>query len=289
MKGRIVKGGGGFYYVKTSSGIYQTRGRGIFRKDGITPTVGDLVDMDVLEDGDGVINEICPRKNLFLRPPIANVDTIVIVFAAKHPNPNFDLIDKFLIMSEQKDVDVILCLNKCDLVSDEKIREIICRFENAYPVLAVCGASGEGIDKLAELLKGKCSALAGPSGVGKSTITNLLIPDAEMETSSVSRKAGRGRHTTRHVEIFDLPDGGMLFDTPGFTSFDLSGVRAEQLAMYYPEFETYSGDCYFDDCSHTHEPGCRVRQAVQENQIGEERYRSYVKIYQELSEEQRRR
>ena len=289
MKGRIVKGVGGFYYVKTSSGTYQTRGRGIFRKDGITPTVGDLVDMDVLEDGDGVINEICPRKNLFLRPPIANVDTIVIVFAAKHPNPNFDLIDKFLIMSEQKDVDVILCLNKCDLVSDEKIREIICRFENAYPVLAVCGASGEGIDKLAELLKGKCSALAGPSGVGKSTITNLLIPDAEMETSSVSRKAGRGRHTTRHVEIFDLPDGGMLFDTPGFTSFDLSGVRAEQLAMYYPEFETYSGDCYFDDCSHTHEPGCRVRQAVQENQIGEERYRSYVKIYQELSEEQRRR
>lgn len=287
MDGLIIRGVGGFYYVRTEEGVIQTRGRGIFRKDAVTPTVGDHVRIEILQDGDGVINEILERRNSFLRPPISNVDAIVILFAAAQPKPNFDLIDKFLIMAESKNVHPILCMNKCDLVSERKRSQIIERYASVYPLLCVSAETGEGVDALAAELAGKTTAFAGPSGVGKSTLTNLLIPDAGMDTSAVSRKTRRGRHTTRHVEIFDLPGGGMLFDTPGFTSFDLSGITADALAGFYPEFDKYLDCCRFDDCRHLKEPDCAVRQAVDEGKIHELRYASYVKIYEELKETER--
>ncbi len=288
MEGLIIRGVGGFYYVRTETGVIQTRGRGIFRKDQITPTVGDHVDIEILDDGDGVINSILPRKNLFLRPPIANIDCIIVLFAATQPRPNFELIDRFLIMAEKNEVDAILCMNKCDLVSEKKQDKLIERYRGVYPVLKVSGSSGEGVDILEQRLAGRISAFAGPSGVGKSTLTNLLIPDADMETQDISRKTRRGRHTTRHVEIFDLPHGGMLFDTPGFTSFDLQGIRAEELADYYPEIRDLTGMCRFDDCRHIKEPDCAVRQALEEGKINPLRYESYVKNYTELKQAQKR-
>lgn len=286
--GLIVKGIGGFYYVRTeTAGVIQTRGRGIFRKEEITPTVGDRVRIEILDDGDGVINHIYERKNLFHRPPVANVDCIVIMFAAQHPKPNYDLIDKFLIMTESRGVEAVLCLNKCDLVSPRKVQTMTERYAGVYPVLQVSADTGAGVEELREVLKNRTSVFAGPSGVGKSTLTNLLIPDAGMDTSAVSRKTRRGRHTTRHVEIFDLPGGGMLFDTPGFTSFDLSGVKSEELADYYPEFSAYKGECRFDDCRHLKEPDCAVRKALEDGEIHPQRYESYEKIYGELREAER--
>jgi ribosome biogenesis GTPase len=288
MKGLIVKGIGGFYYVKTESGVIQTRGRGIFKKDGTTLMVGDNVEMEMLDDGDGVINSIDKRKNVFARPPIANVDTFVIVFSVTKPKPNFDVIDKFLIMAESNDVESILCMNKCDLGSEAAQKEIAARYEESYPVIAVSGKTGKGIDRLIRAMEGKRVALAGPSGVGKSTITNLIIPDAAMETGNISQKTSRGKHTTRHVEIFQMPEGGMIYDTPGFTSFDITGVSAEELDQFYPELDRLRGDCRFDDCRHIKEPDCAVRKAVAEGSINEERYESYVKNYGELREKNRR-
>jgi ribosome biogenesis GTPase len=289
MKGLIVKGIGGFYYVKTEAGVIQTRGRGIFKKNGTTLMVGDNVDIEILADGDGVINTIEKRKNVFERPPIANVDTFVIVFSVTKPKPNFDVIDKFLIMAENNDVEAILCMNKCDLGSAAVQSEIIARYEKAYPVIAVSGKTGKGMDRLLRAIEGKRSALAGPSGVGKSTITNMIIPEAAMETGNISQKTSRGKHTTRHVEIFQLPYGGMIYDTPGFTSFDITGVSCEELDSLYPEIEALRGNCRFDDCRHLKEPDCAVRRAVEEGSLDRERYESYVRNFEELKEKNRRK
>ncbi len=199
MRGLIVKGIGGFYYVKTADGIYQAKGRGVFKKEGITLAVGDNVELEVLPDGDGVINEILPRKNQFIRPPIANVDCFIVVFAAAKPKPNFSIIDKFLIMAEAGNMDAVLCINKCDLASDEELARIRDIYEGIYPMFFVSAKTGEGIDSLDTYISGKRAAFAGPSGVGKSTITNLIVPQANMETGKISSKTSRGKHTTRHV------------------------------------------------------------------------------------------
>lgn len=289
MKGLIVKGIGGFYYVKTEEGVIQTRGRGIFKKNGTTLMVGDNVDIEILADGDGVINTIEKRKNVFERPPIANVDTFVIVFSVTKPKPNFDVIDKFLIMAENNNVEAILCMNKCDLGSVSVQSEIISRYEKSYPVIAVSGKTGKGMDRLLRSIEGKRSALAGPSGVGKSTITNMIIPEAAMETGNISQKTSRGKHTTRHVEIFQLPYGGMIYDTPGFTSFDITGVSCEDLDSLYPEIEALRGNCRFDDCRHLKEPDCAVRKAVEDGSLERARYESYVRNFEELKEKNRRK
>ena len=276
MKGLIVKGIGGFYYVKTADGIYQAKGRGIFKKEGITLAVGDNVELEVLPDGDGVINEILPRKNQFIRPPIANVDCFIVVFAAAKPKPNFSIIDKFLIMSEAGNMDAVLCINKCDLASDEELVRIQDIYEGIYPMFFVSAKTGEGIDSLDTYISGKRAAFAGPSGVGKSTITNLIVPQANMETGKISSKTSRGKHTTRHVEIFESREGGLVFDTPGFTSFDILEADEAALSDYYPEFASYKGKCRFDNCRHLKEPDCRVREAAERGEISMARYESYL-------------
>lgn len=284
MEGLIIKGIGGFYYVRTEDGVIEAKGRGIFRKDGITLAVGDNVDVDVIdyEKKQGVITSIKPRKNQFIRPPIVNVDTFIVVFAASKPKPNFALIDKFLVMAEMHNVEALICINKCDLVSEETLDEYKKIYSSVYPVYAVSGKTGQGIEELGLAISGKKAALAGPSGVGKSTLLNLFIPHARMETGSVSSKTQRGKHTTRHVEIFEADGGGLLYDTPGFTSFEIMEAEEDNLMLYYPEIEKYTGKCHYDNCRHLKEPGCAVTEAVKAGRIHASRYKSYAANLEEI-------
>ncbi len=284
MIGLIKKGIGGFYYVETEKGLIEAKGRGIFKKEGITLTVGDNVKISIIDEEkkQGVIEEILPRKNRFIRPPIANVDIFAVVFATQKPRPNFALTDKFLIMAEMKGADAIICINKCDLAAEEEIDAIKAIYEPVYRVLAVSAKAGIGIPELEKLISGKRAALAGPSGVGKSTILNAIIPHANMETGSISEKTNRGKHTTRHVEIFDAECGAKIFDTPGFTSFEILEAAEDELWKFYPEFLPYAGACKYDNCRHLREPECAIRKAVSDGKIHRKRYASYVANMEEL-------
>ncbi len=285
MKGLIVKGIGGFYYVLTeNNGIIEAKGRGIFKKDGITLCVGDEVELELLADDEtkGVIEKIYPRNNCFIRPPIANVDAFIVVFAATSPAPNYPVIDKFLVNAEKHGIEPIICINKKDLVSNEEIQKISKIYEDAYEVVAVSTVTGEGLEELEMLIKGKKAALAGPSGVGKSSILNELHPSANMETGELSKKTDRGRHTTRHVEIFQVEHGGMIYDTPGFTSFEMPDIEMSELKDYYPEFDRLRGKCKYDNCYHLREPECAVRAAVKAKEIHIMRYKAYVANMEEL-------
>lgn len=282
MEGLIMKGIGGFYYVKTADGIYQAKGRGIFKKEGITLAVGDNVDIEVLPDGDAVINRIFPRKNQFIRPPIANIDCFIVVFAAAKPKPNFSIIDKFLIMAHATGTEAVLCVNKCDIAGEDTLETIRSIYGGVYPMVFVSAKTGQGIEELSGYMREKRAAFAGPSGVGKSTITNLVIPEANMETGKVSHKTARGKHTTRHVQIFETESGGLVFDTPGFTSFDILEVDEDELPDCYPEFKPYQGQCRFDNCRHIKEPDCAVRKALEEGKISPVRYQSYLANMEEI-------
>ncbi|MGN0736232.1 MAG: ribosome small subunit-dependent GTPase A [Anaerovoracaceae bacterium] len=284
MEGLIVKGIGGFYYVDTGSEIIEAKGRGIFKKDGITLAVGDRVELEIIDEAGrkGVINSIYPRKNQFIRPPIVNVDTFVVVFAASKPKPNLVLVDKFLVMAEMHGVEAVICINKSDLVSRDELDEYRNVYDGIYPVIAVSARTGEGMDELKKAISGKTAAFAGPSGVGKSTITNALVPHANMETGSISEKTKRGRHTTRHAEIFKAEGGGRIFDTPGFTSFEIMEADEDSLMHYYPDIEHFSGDCYYDNCRHLKEPQCAVREALKEGKIHRLRYESYSANMEEI-------
>lgn len=284
MNGIITKGIAGFYYVKTGGKIYQCKARGIFKKDGIIPYAGDEVKIERIDDEEAVINEILPRKNFFIRPPIANVDCFVIVAAAARPDPNPDIIDKFLVMAEQNHTEIIICINKVDLVTIEKRNEIEDIYRGLYPLVCICGKSGEGIGTLTELMKGKKCALAGPSGAGKSTILNKLQSNITVETGDVSQKTKRGKHTTRHAELFETDFGALVFDTPGFTSFEILEAEEEELHYFYPEMVPLIGSCKYDDCRHIKEPGCSIREAVEQGKIHKSRYRSYVNQYKEIKE-----
>ncbi len=284
MEGLIVKGIGGFYYVDTGSEIIEAKGRGILKKDGTTLAVGDRVELEIIDEAEkkGVINSIYPRKNQFIRPPIVNVDTFVVVFAASKPKPNLVLVDKFLVMAEMHGVEAIICINKSDLVSRDELDEYRNVYDGIYPVIAVSARNGEGMDELKKAISGKTAAFAGPSGVGKSTITNVLVPHANMETGSISEKTKRGRHTTRHAEIFKAEGGGRIFDTPGFTSFEIMDADEESLMHYYPDIERYSDGCFYDNCRHLKEPQCAVREAANEGKIHRLRYESYAANMEEI-------
>ncbi len=284
MKGIIIKGIAGFYYVKTDDQVFQCKARGIFKKDGITPYVGDEVNIVPLDAEDAVIDEIHPRKNSFIRPPIANVDCFVIVTAVAKPDPNPDIIDKFLVMAEKSHTDIIICLNKIDLVNSDKRKAIDDIYKDIYPVVCVCGATGDGIEKLIERMEGRKSALAGPSGAGKSTILNRLQTRYMVETGNISEKTKRGKHTTRHVELFETDTGAYVFDTPGFTSFDVLEAEEDELHFLYPEMSPYIGNCRYDDCRHIKEPDCSVRDAVSQGKIHESRYQSYINQFKEIQE-----
>lgn len=270
--------------MDTAGGIVRTRGRGLFRKRSLTPVVGDYVEIEIQDDGDGIIRRILDRRNCFKRPPVSNLDCILTVFSPVEPKPDFRLIDKLLIMAQSNNVIPALCMNKSDLVTNDTAENILSPYRICYDVFKISTFTGEGMDQLKKYISGMNTAIAGASGVGKSSITNLLAPDANMETSKISRKTNRGIHTTRHVELFKLTGGGYLYDTPGFTSFDLSGIAPEELAGFYPEIARKGIECKFDDCSHTHEPGCAVTEAMRAGEIGSLRYESYVKNYRELLE-----
>ena len=283
MRGTIVKGIAGFYYVKSGETVYRCRAKGAFKEQGIKPAVGDEVRFQVgTEEDNTLVTEILPRKNVFIRPFVSNVDCFVVVTAAKKPAPVLQTIDRFLVMAEKAETDIVLCINKCDLKGrQEELREI---YEPIYPVVCLGKGMDEGLEELKVLIKGKKAALAGASGVGKSTILNRLHADELMETGSISRKSQRGKHTTRHSELFELDDAGtMIFDTPGFTSFDILEADAEELQFLYPEIGAYAGQCRYDNCRHLAEPDCAVKRALEEGKINPSRYRSYKEQMEDLT------
>ncbi len=290
MQGKIMKGIAGFYYVYTKQGLVECKARGIFRKEQIKPLVGDLVEVEITEDTEaapempaGNIVEILPRSNELVRPAVANVDQALVIFAIVKPDPNYNLLDRFLINMKKQALPCVICFNKKDLASEQERGELLAAYEGCgYRVIFVSGTAGEGFSELAECLEGKTTVLAGPSGVGKSTIVNRLYPQANMETGEISRKIERGKHTTRHAQLFALGENTFICDTPGFTSLSIGDMEKEELCGYYAEFAPCEENCRFRGCSHIREPSCGVRQALAEGRISRVRYDNYVLLYEEL-------
>lgn len=288
MQGKIIKGIAGFYYIYGEDGIlYECKGRGILRQKKITPLVGDDVIISV-EDADkhiGNLDEILERRNSLIRPAVANVDQALLVFARTDPMPNMGLMDRLLIAMEQADIPCIIAFNKSDLdlPDDIDIMSEAEAYEAAgYKVFHICVNDGTGLEELKACLSGTLTTLAGPSGVGKSSLINYLCPEASMQTGEISEKLGRGRHTTRHAEILVMDNNSYIVDTPGFTSYDVNKLAPEDLADYYRELYPYVGKCRFNMCSHTHEPGCAVHEAIEKGELSSYRYERYVKLYEEL-------
>lgn len=285
MQGRIIKGIGGFYYVHTCEGVYTCKAKGVFRKDGMKPLVGDYVEMSPLagEDMVGSIDNICARKNSIIRPNVANIDQALIIFALKSPDPNFITLDKMILQYKVQNIPVVICFNKEDLAGEDYCNDVVNAYSNSGCSVYVTTASlGKGIEELKCCLSGKTTAVAGPSGAGKSSIINCLCDGTVMETGDISEKLSRGKHTTRHSEIIPMGGDTFIMDTPGFSSFDLYDMTASDVSLYYDEFENI-GECRFKPCSHTHEPGCAVKDAVSDDVIPKLRYDNYIYIYEELT------
>ncbi|RZT02148.1 ribosome small subunit-dependent GTPase A [Cuneatibacter caecimuris] len=291
MQGKIIKGIGGFYYVNTGEGeIYECRARGIFRKEGKKPLVGDDVKIEVLDEQEktGNLVEILPRKNRLIRPAVANVDQALVLFAAADPKPNLNLLDRFLILMEQQQVPVTICFNKADLLEGGELDLLKQGYEAGdYPVHILSVRQQQGMEEIRSLLTGKTTVMAGPSGVGKSSLLNEVKPDARMETGEVSQKIKRGRHTTRHSEFFQIGPDSYLMDTPGFSSIYLEDIDPGELQDYFPEFRPLAGQCRFTGCAHVGERDCGVKTALEEGKISRTRYENYVLLYQELKEKRR--
>ena len=291
MQGKIVKGIAGFYYVHVvESGVYECKAKGTFRKDKIRPLAGDNVEIDILDEKDmeGSITKILPRKNDLIRPAVANIDQALVVFAVTQPEPHFNLLDRFLVMMERKEIPTVLCFNKTDIAESPAITELKEIYSGCgYPVIFTSAREEENISQLKELLKGKTTAIAGPSGVGKSSLINLLQSEVRMETGSISRKIARGKHTTRHSELIVLGEDSYIMDTPGFSSLYVNDFEKEELKYCFPEFEPYEGQCRFIGCDHIHEPDCAVKAAVEEGKINKVRYDDYTEMYRELKERKR--
>lgn len=286
MQGKIIKGIAGFYYIHAENGqVYECKAKGAFRKQKIKPLVGDMVRIAVLDEAEhlGNVEEILPRKNELIRPAVANIDMALVIFAAAKPEPNFNLLDRFLCMMEFQNVPVTICFNKTDLVDEEKIEEYRKIYEPAgYRLMSTCTRTGEGVDAVKALLHGKTTTVAGPSGVGKSSLINTLQSDVQMQTGVISDKIDRGKHTTRHSEIVPVMEDSYIMDTPGFSSMDVPGFEKEDLWTCFPEFREYEPYCKFQGCSHINEPDCGVKEALAEGKISSVRYENYKLLYEEL-------
>lgn len=291
MEGKIIKGIAGFYYIHAQNGlVYECKAKGIFRKDNQKPLVGDNVSFTELtrEPAQGNITELHSRKNELIRPAVANVDQAVVIFAAKDPEPNYNLLDRFLIMMEAQDIPCLICINKSDLITKQEQEKIYKDYEGAgCEILFTSTKTGENIDKLYEKLKGKTSTVAGPSGVGKSSMVNCLAKNEIMETGDISSKIKRGKNTTRHTFLMALDQDTFLMDTPGFSSLSLPVMEKEQLRFHYLEFSTYEGACRFQGCVHISEPDCSVKQAVASGKIPKQRYENYRLLFEELKQQKR--
>lgn len=289
MKGKIIKSIAGFYEVHTAEEIYRCRARGVFRALGVKPLVGDDVEIEITDTvsvpKEGNVTRLYPRKNELIRPNVANVDQALLIFAITHPAPSYNMLDRFLITMDQRDLPAVLCFNKQDLATEEEIRELRETYESCgCRVLFVSVLDPGTLGELRSILAGKTTVLTGPSGVGKSTLINTVCPDARMETGELSRKISRGRNTTRHVELLAVGDGTYLVDTPGFTSLYLMDIEAEDLRHYYPEFSEYEGKCRFGGCVHRKEPGCAVREALEAGRISRIRYKNYCELFDEIKD-----
>lgn len=281
--GRIIRSISGFYDVQTPQGVVTCRGRGSLRKNHDSPLTGDLVEISV-EGGKGMVERILPRRNRFIRPAVANVDALVVFAANVNPVTEPFLIDRVAAIAGDQEVAVYICINKCDLDPADGLVKI---YKNAgFPVITASAETGEGVEELRKLLLGKLTAFTGNTGVGKSSMLNRLCPGLDLATGQVSEKLGRGRHTTRHVELFSLGEDTFVADTPGFASFDteqMDVILKDNLQYAFGDFAPYLGQCQFHDCSHRAEPGCAVRQAVDAGDLEKTRYDSYLRLYEKSS------
>lgn len=286
MQGKIIKGIAGFYYVHDGrSRVFECKAKGIFRNRNIKPLVGDNVEFDIIDEKEqtGNIIAICNRQNSIIRPAAANVDQAVIVFAVKNPEPNMDLLDRFLIMMEYQDIPCSIIFNKCDLADEDQVDKLKGIYAlTGYDIYFISIADESGMEDIRNIFSGRTTVLAGPSGVGKSSFMNWLNPKALMETGALSEKLKRGKHTTRHSELFPVGDNSYVMDTPGFSSLSIDFTRHDSLRYYFPEFDDYEGRCRFNGCLHYKEPGCAVKQALDSGIISNERYKNYIYLLDEL-------
>jgi len=291
MTGKIIKGIAGFYYVHAPNDrVYECKAKGVFRNKKVKPLVGDDVEIDVLDEelGTGNIRKVLERRNQLIRPAVANVDQAVIIFAAAKPEPNFNLLDRFLVMMLRQNIPCVVCFNKQDVADNKQLRLLEETYISCgYQVVFTSTVTGEGMDGFKNLLENKTTVLAGPSGVGKSSIINEVKPEAQMETGEISRKIERGKHTTRHSELFHVKNGTYLMDTPGFTSLYIEGMEKEELKEYFLEFAEYEPYCKFNGCVHINEPQCGVKSALEEGKISSIRYGNYKFLYEELKQQKK--
>lgn len=290
-KGIIVKGIGGFYYIKHNENIYECKARGKFRNMKVTPLVGDYVKFSFDENtGQGAIEEIYDRSVELIRPPVANVEQAIIVFALKNPDPNLRLLDKILVMSEYHNLKLKICINKVDLGDDDLLNDIIQIYRHTgYEIIPCSTKQNIGIEKIKEVLNDRISVFAGPSGVGKSSILNKVQSGLELKTGELSAKIKRGKHTTRHSELLQLDFGGWVVDSPGFTSLNIDYIELEELSDLFPEFIDYKDDCKFANCLHINEPNCAVKEALKMGKINSNRYNNYVEFFKQIGDVKNRR
>lgn len=291
MQGRIIKGIAGFYYVHVyDNGIYECKAKGIFRNQNIKPLVGDVVDIDVIDEQTkkGNMTNILTRKNQLFRPAVANVDQALVVFATADPEPNFILLDKFLILMKQAKVPVLICFNKSDIVTETELDLLLRIYEKSgYTTFSTSAFTNCGLDYINKILAGKTTVLSGPSGVGKSSLLNLLQNNIVMETGEISEKIRRGKHTTRHSELIFVKENTYVMDTPGFSSIIINDIEYEILNEYFGEFDDFNDQCRFAGCVHINEPQCAVKEALKREEISKTRYESYKYIYEEIKSQRR--